>query len=111
MAKIRTLVGVYDIHGQKLKGSTHTLLIVSRDKAKQTKSKTSRYLLGIPHGEKERQYISSIYETNQKGVYQIEFKGKRYTLHFNWLGEVVEVRTANSHVYHKELFSKNEKTV
>ena len=92
MPKIKTLVGVYDIHGQKLKGSTHTLLIVSRDKAKQTKSKTDKYLLGISHADNEREYISSIYDTTQEGVYEIEFKGRGYKLHFDYQREVVEVR-------------------
>jgi hypothetical protein len=86
--------GSYERQGSILKKTDGTrLLIQQRPPSKQSQSKASTYLLGLPReGDaiKSRQYISSLWETGEPNTYELEWKGARFIL---WL----KMNTASIH--------------
>jgi hypothetical protein len=66
----KTLAGKYDREGSRLRGERE-LLIVTRPAKERTRAKAEEYLLEVkPNG--SRDYVSSLWKTNEEGVYRIE---------------------------------------
>lgn len=62
--------------GSKLIGSEFTFILSERTTT--TKKKGSLFLLNLKG--LEREYISSLYPTNNKDTYKFDYKGNDYTL-------------------------------
>ena len=77
--------GSYERQGSILKRADGVrLLIQNRPVSKQTPSKPPQYLLRLPNeGDviKDRQYLSSLYETGIPHNYELEWDGVRFVLH------------------------------
>ena len=72
----KTLAGKYDREGSRLRGERE-LLIVTRPAKERTRAKAEEYLLEVkPNG--SRDYVSSLWKTNEEGVYRIEHNRTRY---------------------------------
>ena len=72
----KTLAGKYEREGSRLKGERE-LLIVTRPAKERTRAKAEEYILEV-HPTGNRSYVSSLWHTNEKGVYRIEHNRTRY---------------------------------
>ena len=53
------------------------LLIVTRPAKERTRAKSEEYILEV-HPKGNRSYVSSLWHTNEEGVYRIEYNRTRY---------------------------------
>jgi hypothetical protein len=72
----KTLAGKYKREGSRLKGERE-LLIVTRPAKERTRAKAEEYILEV-HPTGDRSYVSSLWHTNEEGVYRIEYNRTRY---------------------------------
>ena len=77
MAKKTTLAGRYDREGSRLRNEDFEFIIVRRPETERTRAKAAEYLLRV-NPDNSRNYLSSLWATNEDGVFTIEYEGTRY---------------------------------
>ena len=89
-SKIAPILGIYERNGSKLYNPTTTLLLVQRKKP--TKKKPLHYLLRV-NSSGQRNYVTSLYETDCPGEYRAEYNGISYTVTLST--DRVEIRSGD----------------
>jgi len=77
MAKKTTLAGRYDREGSRLRNEDFEFIIVRRPETERTRAKTAEYILKV-NEDNRRSYVSSLWPTNEDGVFTIEYNRTRY---------------------------------
>jgi len=90
--KVMTLKGQYERKGSRLVGADFDLIIQQRRPGKQSRAKSGSYLLAVSKPLGFRNYVSSLWETDTPGRYELEQGGIRY---------VLELASPRPHIYPK----------
>lgn len=90
--KVMALKGQYERKGSRLVGTDFDLIIQQRTPDKQSRAKSGSYLLAVSKPLGFRNYVSSLWETDTPGRYELEQGGVRY---------VLELASPRPHIYPK----------
>lgn len=97
VSKVRNLEGFYTKQGSRLIGTDFDLLIQTRQASSRTKAKAGQFMLCISKPLEVRTYVSSLWQTDTPGRYELEQGGVRY---------VLELSAPRPHIFTKQAETK-----